>query len=258
MIGGCALEVVGYIGRLMLHNDIFNNNSFIIYIVGLTIGPAFYSAAIYLSLSRILAIYGPSLTFLKPRTITIIFIGWDFISLLLQAAGGAIASTANDKAGSDMGVNIMIAGLSTQVVATTAFGLVCLHLMYSIRKFPHKVNQESIAFRRGFKCRAFMWAIGIATVAILIRCAFRCAELSMGFNGHLANDEATFMVLDGFMMIITVTVLTLAHPGITLGVERWEDGAFRSKKKSSAAYTATVSKESLQNGSDTSMERIAV
>jgi hypothetical protein len=37
------------------------------------------------------------------------------------------------------------------------------------------------------------------------------------------------MILDGVMMIITVSLLTLAHPGLTLG-ERWDDGAFFQKK----------------------------
>jgi tellurite resistance protein TehA-like permease len=157
LLGGCLLEVVGYVGRIMLWDDIFNNNSFIIYLVGLTIGPAFFSAAIYLSLSRILAIYGETLSFLKPRVITSIFIGCDLLSLILQAAGGAIASTADTQSSNDMGVNLMLAGLSTQVAATAIFAIVCAHLMWAIRKYPHKVKQETTQFRRGWRCRSFMW-----------------------------------------------------------------------------------------------------
>ena len=37
IIGGAGLEVIGYAGRLMLWQDDFNNNNFIIYLVGLTI-----------------------------------------------------------------------------------------------------------------------------------------------------------------------------------------------------------------------------
>ena len=51
-------------------------------------------------------------------------------------------------------------------------------------------------------------ALAISTVAILIRCSFRVAELSGGFNGSLANNQASFMILDGAMMCIVVILLT--------------------------------------------------
>src|SRR5271170_8175534 len=51
MIGATGLEIVGYTARIELHIDDFNNNYFIIYLVGLTIGPALFSAAIYLCLA---------------------------------------------------------------------------------------------------------------------------------------------------------------------------------------------------------------
>ena len=71
--------------------------------------------------------------------------------------------------------------------------------------------------------------MGISTVAILIRCIFRVAELSGGFNSSLANNQVSFMVLDGAMMSILVIVLTAAHPGIALG-SVWQAGGFRLRK----------------------------
>jgi hypothetical protein len=56
------------------------------------------------------------------------------------------------------------------------------------------------------------------------------AELSEGFGGALANDQATFMILDGAMMVVVVIVLTLTHPGLTFG-SRWNEGAFWSKNR---------------------------
>jgi RTA1 like protein len=72
-------------------------------------------------------------------------------------------------------------------------------------------------------------AIGIATIAILIRCAFRVAELSGGFNGDLANDQVSFMILEGAMIIIASFFLTAAHPGPVLGV-MWKAGGFQLRK----------------------------
>lgn len=159
MILGTILEIIGYGGRIGLHYDVFIDTWFIMYLCCLTIAPAFFSAAVYLSLSRILAICGERLSFLKSRNITIIFVSSDFVSLALQAVGGALASTAITTQTRDIGVNIMIAGLSTQVAATTAFSLLCLHIMWNMRKHPEHVNSDSRGFRQGKPFRVFIWGM---------------------------------------------------------------------------------------------------
>lgn len=77
------------------------------YLICLTIGPAFLAAAIYLCLGRIVVVYGLDVSRVKPRTYSILFITCDFLSLALQAAGGALAATADTRADSDIGVNVM-------------------------------------------------------------------------------------------------------------------------------------------------------
>jgi hypothetical protein len=92
---GMVTEVIGYIGRIMMHNNPFSKDNFLIYLVTLTIAPAFLSAAIYLCLARIVVVYGEERSRIRPRTYTILFCSCDFLALLLQAIGGAIASIAN-------------------------------------------------------------------------------------------------------------------------------------------------------------------
>ena len=157
IFGGTALEIVGYLGRILLWQDDFNNNNFIIYLVGVTIGPALFSAAIYLCLARIIAIYGHGLSYFTPRTITILFVCSDLLSLVLQAAGGAIASTANTHSVAQTGINIMIAGLSTQVVSMTAFVAICSQLAWAVRKYPERLNTDYQEMRHSKRFRFFLW-----------------------------------------------------------------------------------------------------
>jgi len=56
-------------------------------------------------------------------------------------------------------------------------------------------------------------ALAFATLFILIRSCFRVAELSGGFGSSLANDEITFMILEGGMIISATLALTIFHPG---------------------------------------------
>lgn len=57
----------------------------------------------------------------------------------------------------------------------------------------------------------------LATILIFVRCIYRVAELWEGFSGHLANEEATFMIFEGPFIIIALTAMTVFHPGRVFG-----------------------------------------
>ena len=88
-------------------------------------------------------------------------------------------------------------------------------------------------------------AVLISTIAILIRSCFRVAELSAGFHGALANNETTFMVLDGVMIIIAITVLTVLHPGVAFQ-GHWSAANF-TLRKSKGLKSTDIEGEIAQN-----------
>jgi len=247
---GLIGEAVGYIGRIMLNDNIFSFNGFLIYLIPLTIAPAFITASIYLCLARVIYIVDPNLmhTRLKPMTYTKIFVTFDIISLVLQGAGGGVAATANDKKGSDMGVNIMIAGLAFQVVSLLIFIGLCSDFAWRLYKgivskkmrltvadtdtsYPpaqglarrptwmrrsEEVGGDSTidytSIKTSMMFKGFIVALVVAVFLILARSAYRLAELQSGFDGELANDEVTFMILEGPMIILSCIALTVFHP----------------------------------------------
>jgi hypothetical protein len=227
MLFGLLLEIIGYVSRLQIYANPFASGPFLSYLVTLTIAPAFLSAAIYLCLSRIIVAFSPRAALFKPKTYTFIFISFDFVALLLQAVGGAIASSSDKRDDINMGKNIMLAGVIWQVISLAIFAGLCTQLFLRIRKMPDsQFNPTFDALRKTTKFRNFLWSLGIATVAIFIRSVFRCAELSGGFDGHLANDEITFMLLEGLMILNAVSVLTIWHPGVVFG-GLWSSAKFK-------------------------------
>lgn len=220
IILGLVLECVGYVGRLALSWNPFVFDSFLTYLICLTIAPVFFTASIYLSLSRLIHIYDPTTTLsrFRPKTYTNLFISADSFSLVLQAIGGALSATANTTDQGWTGIHVMIGGLAFQVLSLAIFSALCAELAICIhRKQPsrspsHRGRGASEAF--GIKSlHAFELALAVVTILILVRSSYRCAELAGGFRGKLANEEAPFMVFEGVMMLLTCLCLTVWHPG---------------------------------------------
>lgn len=232
MVLGLLLEVVGYGGRIMIHNNPFNGDAFLISLVTLTIAPAFLTASIYLCLGRIINVYGENLSYFQSRTYTIVFCTFDFICLILQAAGGAIASMAKTQKSSDLGKNIMLAGLIFQVIALIAFTIACAEFGWRVIGNKGRWNPKYRSIVRSVLFKSFLVGLFTATITILIRSIFRCVELFGGFNSDLfKGHEGIFMFFEGAMIVIATGCLTLLHPGICFqGAFHDASFHFRSKK----------------------------
>lgn len=77
---------------------------------------------VYTFYLAMVVIHGRQYSVLKPMWYSYFFITADVVSLLIQAAGGGIASVASSShKDSSVGTNIMIAGIAAQVVAMTIF-----------------------------------------------------------------------------------------------------------------------------------------
>lgn len=102
--------------------------------IPLTLAPALLTAGIYLCLGRVITVIGSENSRLKPKMYTIVFVGCDVFSLVLQSIGGGMAATAKDKKGSDKGTNIMIAGLIVQVIFMTGFLAIWMDFILRTRR----------------------------------------------------------------------------------------------------------------------------
>jgi hypothetical protein len=68
-----------------------------------------------------------------------------------------------------------------------------------------------------------MLILGLATavLTIVIRSAFRVAELHGGFDSSLANDEVALMILEGAMVSLACICLTGLYPALLVG-KNWK------------------------------------
>lgn len=118
-VTGLVGEVVGYAGRILLNKNPFEKDNFLVYLICLTLAPVFMSAAVYLTLSRIVVLYGEHISRIRPRSYTLLFSGFDIAALAIQAAGGGIAAIA---------VKESKAGFSTPSLPRAMLGFVLILL----------------------------------------------------------------------------------------------------------------------------------
>ncbi|KAF2226233.1 RTA1 like protein-domain-containing protein [Elsinoe ampelina] len=215
---GCITQSIGYVGRVMMHSNPWDENAFTIQITCLILGPAFISASVYLTLKHFALALGREKSLLRPEWYTWVFITADIVSIVLQAVGGALASSAETEVESDRGGNIMLAGIAWQVVSLAAFGV--LGLLYAFRVWSRRAGmtagQEGLVRSKRF--RAFVGAVMLAYTTIMVRCIYRIPELAGGWSNELMRKELEFAVLDSAMVAIACLALTLAHPGLCFPV----------------------------------------
>lgn len=269
MVSGCILEVIGYIGRdlsyynpfaeVCTHRNVLKpkqmlklleQNPFLIQIICLTIAPAFLAAAIYLCLSRIVITFGPQNSRIAPLSYPRIFIPCDVASLLLQAAGGGIASSkSHNNEDPTVGNNIMIAGLSVQVFTLLIF--ICLALDFTFRtvKRVRQLGAEGALdptharLRSSWAFQGFLVALSFATLCIFTRSVYRVAELSEGWNGRLIKTQSYFIGLEGAIISAGVLALNIFHPGLCFreGYDTKTDGGCFGRKKKMVSEEDTTS-----------------
>ena len=126
---------------------------------------------------------------LRPNLFYYIFIPCDIVSLILQAAGGALSSTSNGS--SDTGVNIALAGLAFQVFTLAVFTGLAIDYANS----SHSVWRRAHLPRRFL---IFVASLALATILIFVRCCYRLYELNGGYSrdSKALRDENLFIGLE--------------------------------------------------------------
>lgn len=156
----------------------------------ITIGPVFFAGAIYVLLYQIIIYISRDSGRFNPSWFYWIFIPCDIVSLILQAAGGAMSATSNGK--SQAGVDIALAGLIFQVITLTVFVVCVVDYMWRSRKSWN-------ARRLPTNFIVFCSALALATLLVFIRCCYRVYELSEGYSreSEALRDEKLFNALEG-------------------------------------------------------------
>jgi hypothetical protein len=87
----------------------------------------------------------------------VLFVACDLVNLILQGTGGGISSTLQTQEGIQAGINVVIAGLATQVASLLLFIGCCSHLAIRLHQNKHLQLREFEAVRNTRSFHAFLY-----------------------------------------------------------------------------------------------------
>ncbi|KAI9691296.1 MAG: hypothetical protein M1820_009794 [Bogoriella megaspora] len=214
---GSGIEAIGYIGRLLGHNNNTALGPFILQSTLLLVAPALFAASIYMTLGRIsLRTSTSHLLPIRQRWLTLTFVCGDILSFLVQASGAGILAMKNNNSVS-LGQDVILTGLGIQIFWFGVFVIVAW-------KFHRRVDAFLLAEREGqvgHPAEALPWkklmvTLYVASGLILVRSVFRVVEYGMGNSGYLMKHEAFLYVFDSTLMFLVTAFFLWVHPSEVL------------------------------------------
>ncbi|KAJ7162969.1 RTA1 like protein-domain-containing protein [Mycena filopes] len=214
-------ELVGWSGRLWSSFSPSLDNPFMMQITSTILSPTPLIAVNFILLSWIVTRLGPSYSRLRPIWYTIIFVSCDIFALVIQGAGGGIASSAATLSGANLGANIMLAGIVFQSGAIITYSILAADVLRRYHKdLPVRPHQTSDRGVMDTNLKTMIGALAFSTLILFVRSIYRTVELADGWNGRVIHTEVYFNVLDGGMVILAIFTINFAHPGRLLGPKR--------------------------------------
>jgi hypothetical protein len=217
----CAVETVGYIGRLLSRNHTDELGPYIIQSILILIAPALFAASIYMTLGRtIRSVQAEHLSLIRVDWLTRLFVLGDVFAFFVQAGGGGLEAdrTFSQQSAKD----IILAGLIIQILM---FGLfwstaVMFHVRLSRRPTPASTSTTTTTYTSAGKTGGGMpkWRRNVLMMygtcfLIMVRSIFRVIEYAMGQHGYPLEHEWTLYVFDATLMFLTTVLFGVLYPG---------------------------------------------
>ncbi|KAF9514116.1 hypothetical protein BS47DRAFT_1343436 [Hydnum rufescens UP504] len=215
IIGGYCMTF-GLAMRFVLAKKPDTSGIYIVEYLFVVLSPCAFIAGNYVLLGRLATYLGTGHHLLvRPSRITRIFVTSDITTFLIQATGGGL-STSHEVKTALAGSHVHIpCGLALQLASYFLFTCVYVVFIYKVRTLePQTWRQDKTKGKKWWEdWRALAAALALSCVGILIRSVYRTMELSQGYVGPLATNEATFYGLDTLPLWIAVTVYVFFWPG---------------------------------------------
>jgi RTA1 like protein len=193
--------------------------------------PALFAATIYMCLGRVIKlVHADHLSPIRPRRLTWIFVGGDFLSFYVQGGSAAFSVMADKNALYPMIAEAMVVGgLGIQLLSFCLFGLTALTFHRRLKRAPTTASDSGDQ-----EWRVVMRMLYSVSALIIVRSIFRIVEYVLGSTGYPLTHEWTLYLFDTIPMLAVSVVFFLRYP--TCLVQTKHDGVALEEMTNSRDY----------------------
>ncbi|KAJ7498736.1 RTA1-like protein [Mycena latifolia] len=218
MVIGAYTFAFGIGTRFGLHVHPESKGIYIVEYLFVVLSPCAFIAAEYVLLGRVARYLNcDKYLMVSPRRITIVFISSDLTTFLIQAAGGSVSISSNTLTLAQTGSHIFLAGLVLQLASFLTFTCIFFVFIHRVRTQEPGIWAMDASKKWHQDWRTLAGAMVFSFIGILIRSVYRVAELSQGYDGHLATTEPFFYALDTLPLFIAISTYVVCWPGRFIG-----------------------------------------
>ncbi|KAF5249421.1 hypothetical protein FANTH_5302 [Fusarium anthophilum] len=229
MLLAIAMEVIGYAARVVSASKPTEKGPYVVQFTLVILPPVLMAGVIYVIFARIVFWVVPpesrTLRFLwvpvydAARFITLLFVGFDIISLLLQlVAAVLIAGTdptdPDAKSKLNLGKTLGIVGVSTQIAGFGLFTVSAIRFHFAARRLSPdfaKDNQEKHGIVK--KWQTLLIVVNVSCLLILVRSIYREIDFAGGKDGTTHQKEWYLYVFDTLPILLVVFLYNVFFPG---------------------------------------------
>lgn len=229
---GLLAEVLGFVGRVLLHSTKNSRTYFFLFLFGTVLGPTFISASIFIVLPHILGIYGEPISPFRPLVAGLVFFSLIAVALIVELVGIIFVAYEFNNVSQSSGAKITAAGLGIQ--AAMLFACSGLHFWFTLGVSTQAENLDASHSQiyNSSRFKRFLMGMQVASVLLIVYSIYRIVEFAGGVTGTLYQNQTAFMIIGGAIPLIACIILTIFHPGTAFGDAWAATSPCRIKKRS--------------------------
>lgn len=221
-ITGLLLEAAGHLGRILLRDDMASRSYFTLYMICTSAGPTLITAAIYIVLPHILALYGDRYFVIpSPLWVGMVFFGFDVFTLAFQVVGCVFSAGGVSSPEMKQGINILLAGMGIQVLSLVSFFAVYYFFIFRLTRHQEWLDSTHASIYLAPRFRVFLVCLQISAAFLLARTITRIIQLSAGFDSMIFQSATINLVLDSAAVLFACLLVTLTSPAAAFGSHGW-------------------------------------
>lgn len=265
LIMGAIWECGGYVTRTLSVMNQKNEAMYTVQQLLILLAPLWINAYIYMLLGRMIHFFlvDDRVFGIRARRITKVFVWFDIIAFLIQAAGGMMVTPGASQKTQKLGLDIYTAGVGAQLLFLSIFTSLAVGFQ---RRLKHQSRSATACGRDSdsesqlqlqSECdtpipnpalaKRLLILLYVVMTLVIIRNIYRLVEFSTGVDSVILKHEWYNYVWDAAPMFLALLALNIIYPGKILQGPRadfrQEDKAIKMAKKEKKAEKKAQRKE---------------